>query len=177
MNFTASSFERMMKQKPRPQAPGPAKPPRGSACSVCPYWRGLRCVCCYQKLLPGRAAGGDALARELTREEKAAIRSLVVKWCANYDRACGCLPLDCECYMLGKCWTGAYCRYFREAVLPLDPALEAALTTVGPRPDFKPCPICGGAVAPDRRQAYCSEACALKAHRRQQREYMRRKRG
>ena len=91
--------------------------------------------------------------------------------------ACGCLPLDCECYMLGKCWTGAYCRYFREAVLPLDPALEAALTTVGPRPDFKPCPICGGAVAPDRRQAYCSEACALKAHRRQQREYMRRKRG
>jgi hypothetical protein len=44
------------------------------------------------------------LARELTREEKAAIRSLVVKWCANYDRACGCLPLDCECYMLGKCW-------------------------------------------------------------------------
>ena len=42
------------------------------------------------------------MARELTREEKAAIRSLVVKWCANYDRACGCLPLDCECYMLGK---------------------------------------------------------------------------
>lgn len=116
------------------------------------------------------------MARELTREEKAAIRSLVVKWCANYDRACGCLPLDCECYMLGKCWTGAYCRYFREAVLPLDPALEAALTTVGPRPDFKPCRL-SGAVAPDRRQAYCSEACALKAHRRQQREYMRRKRG
>ena len=87
------------------------------------------------------------MARELTREEKAAIRSLVVKWCANYDRACGCLPLDSESYMLGKCWTGAYC------------------------------PICGGAVAPDRRQAYCSEACALKAHRRQQREYMRRKRG
>ena len=44
MNFTASSFERMMKQKPRPQAPGPAKPPRGSACSGCPYWRGLLCL-------------------------------------------------------------------------------------------------------------------------------------
>ena len=72
------------------------------------------------------------MSRELTREEKAAIRSLVVKWCANYDRECGCLPLDCECYMLGKCWTGAYCRYFREAVLPLDPALEAALLTKGP---------------------------------------------
>lgn len=96
------------------------------------------------------------MARELTREEKRAIRALVTKWCANYDRECGCLPLDCECYMLGKCWTGALCRYFREAVLPLDPALEAALLTEGPRPDFKICPICGGPVAPDRRQAYCS---------------------
>ena len=117
------------------------------------------------------------MARELTREEKRAIRALVTKWCANYDRECGCLPLDCECYMLGKCWTGALCRYFREAVLPLDPALEAALLTEGPRPDFKICPICGGPVAPDRRQAYCSAACAKKAHRRQQREYMRKKRG
>lgn len=75
------------------------------------------------------------MARELTREEKAAIRRLVISMCANYDRECGCLPLDCECYMLGKCWTGAYCRYFREAVLPLDPALEAALLTEG-RPRF-----------------------------------------
>jgi len=50
------------------------------------------------------------VGRELTRKEKAAIRSLVVKWCANYDREMGCLPLDCECYMLGKCWTGAYCH-------------------------------------------------------------------
>ena len=47
------------------------------------------------------------MARELTREEKAAIRRLVISMCANYDRECGCLPLDCECYMLGKCWTGA----------------------------------------------------------------------
>ena len=86
------------------------------------------------------------MSRELTREEKAAIRSLVVKWCANYDREYGCLPLECECYMFGKCWTGAYCRYFREAVLPLDPALEAALLTEGLRPDFKVCPVCGGPV-------------------------------
>ena len=82
-----------------------------------------------------------------------------------------------ECYMFGKCWTGAYCRYFRETVLPLDPALEAALLTEGPRPEFKPCPICGGAVPLDGRLAYCSAACAKKAHRRQQREYMRKKRG
>ena len=68
------------------------------------------------------------MSRELTRQEKAAIRSLVKRWCANYDKDIGCLPLDCECYMLGKCWTGAYCRYFRSAVLPLDPVLERSLT-------------------------------------------------
>ena len=61
------------------------------------------------------------MSRELTRKEKTAIRSLVVTWCANYDREYGCLPLDSDCYMLGKCWTGSYCRYFRESVLPLNP--------------------------------------------------------
>ena len=115
--------------------------------------------------------------RELTREEKAAIRKLVTKWCANFDRDYGCLPLDGECYMLGKCWTGAYCRYFREAVLPLDPALEAALTREGPRPELRPCPVCGGPFLPDGRTRYCSPACAHTAMRRQQREYMRKKRG
>ena len=70
----------------------------------------------------------------------------------------------------------AYCRYFREAVLPLDPALEAALMTEGPPPVFKPCPICGGSVPVDGRMAYCSEACARIALRRQKREYMRKKR-
>ena len=45
--------------------------------------------------------------------------------------------------MLGKCWTGAYCRYFREAVLPLDPVLEAGLTAEGPAPETRLCPVCG----------------------------------
>ena len=63
-----------------------------------------------------------------------------------------------------------------EAVLPLDPALEAALLTEGPRPEFKPCPICGGAVPVDGRMAYCSESCARIALRRQKREYMRKRR-
>lgn len=84
------------------------------------------------------------MARELTREEKSKIRALVVKWCANYDKEYGCLPLECECYMFGKCWTGAYCRYFREAVLPLDPALEAALLTEGPPRFSSPAPSAAG---------------------------------
>ena len=84
------------------------------------------------------------MSRELTRQEKAAIRSLVKRWCANYDKDVGCLPLDCECYMLGKCWTGAYCRYFRSAVLPLDPVLERSLT-VERITETRPCPVCGRA--------------------------------
>ena len=117
------------------------------------------------------------MSRELTRQEKAAIRSLVKRWCANYDKDIGCLPLDCECYMLGKCWTGTYCRYFRSAVLPLDPVLEAALTAGGPALETRLCPVCGRAFLPDgRRQRYCSPVCAGAALREQKRAYMRRKR-
>ena len=57
MRFTDSPFETMMKQKPRPQAPTPAKPPRGSRCSGCPYWRGIGCVSCYRELLKAPAGG------------------------------------------------------------------------------------------------------------------------
>lgn len=89
----------------------------------------------------------------------------------------GCLPLDCECYMLGKCWTSGYCRYFREAVLPLDPALEAALSGQGPAPETRPCPVCGRPALLDGRRRYCSEACARAALREQKRDYMRKKRG
>ena len=57
--------------------------------------------------------------RELTRDQRAAIRKQVTKCCANYDNQDQlCLPLDCPCYMLQKWWTGSYCRYFREAVFP-----------------------------------------------------------
>ena len=37
------------------------------------------------------------MSRELTREEKSAIRKLVFSLCANYDREYGCLPLDGPC--------------------------------------------------------------------------------
>ena len=117
------------------------------------------------------------MARELTREEKRAIHKLVKSLCANYDKDYGCLQLDYECFMLGKCWTGALCRYFREAVLPTDAALEAALLTDGPVPETRPCPVCGRAFLPDGRTRYCSEACAGAARRKKQRGYMRKYRG
>lgn len=65
--------------------------------------------------------------RELTGEEKRDIKKLVESSCANYDRNYSCLPLECECYMFRKWWTGAFCRYFEKAVLPLNPVLEISL--------------------------------------------------
>ena len=94
--------------------------------------------------------------RELTRTERADIRALVKASCANYDYQYGCLPLDCPCYMLNKWWTGAYCKYFHNAVLPLNPALEASLMGSG---DLKPCEVCGTLFSPVGRQAFCSEPC------------------
>ena len=119
----------------------------------------------------------EALSRELTREERAAIRRLVTKQCANYDRDYGCLPLDCFCYMLGKWWTGAYCKYFQSAVLPLDPVLEATLTSSGPVPEAHACPVCGAAFIPQGKRTYCSPACQQKADRKKARDRMRKKRG
>ena len=115
-----------------------------------------------------------ASVRELTRAERAAIRALVVKMCANYGGEYGCLPLDGECYMLLKWWTGAYCKYFRDAVLPLDPALEAALT--GEAVDMRLCAGCGQLFPTSGKRAYCSAACEKTALRKQKREYMRKKR-
>ena len=174
MRFTDSPYEDFMKEKSYFKDVPPNLPPKGSRCDGCPYWHGIGCVFCYREQLGQRQ--GANMSRELTRQEKAAIRSLVKRWCANYDKDAGCLPLDCPCYMLGKCWTGAYCRYFRSAVLPLDPVLERSLA-VERITETRPCPVCGRAFLPDGRQRYCSPVCAHAARRQKQRGYMRKYRG
>jgi len=113
--------------------------------------------------------------RELTRQERAVIRKLVTGMCANYDSEYGCLPLDCECYMLNKWWTGAYCKYFQSAVLPLKPVLEATLTGRS-APEQDGCAACGKLFIADGKQAYCSPACQQEGNRRKSRERMRKKR-
>ena len=115
--------------------------------------------------------------RELTRSERAAIRRLVTELCANYDNPDKlCLPLDCTCYMLNKWWTGALCRYFREAVLPTDPALESAITGEDTSLKQKICPVCGKSYLPTTSQAYCSDSCRTFARRKSERERKRRER-
>jgi hypothetical protein len=115
--------------------------------------------------------------RELTRAERAAIRRLVVSQCANHDGESGCLPLDGACYMLGKYWTGAYCKYFRKAVLPVDPALEAALLGgAAPAVETRPCAVCGKAFPVSGNRAYCSAACQKAGNRKKSRARMQKKR-
>ena len=102
--------------------------------------------------------------RELTVQERRSIRKLVTGSCANYDKEYGCLPLDCECPMLGICYTNsAMCRYFRESVLPNDPELEAALQAL----PTKRCQHCGKPFPVSGRRVYCSDKCADDARRKQ----------
>jgi hypothetical protein len=52
MRFTDSEFEKMMKLKPRPSQHFLCKPPPGSPCEKCSFWKGLPCVgTCYKELL------------------------------------------------------------------------------------------------------------------------------
>ena len=103
--------------------------------------------------------------RELTGRERQATRRLVKEWCANYDDEYGCLPLGSDCFMFGKAYSGgALCKWFRDAVLPLDAELERIFTG-GIAPDTKPCAVCGTAFPLNGRQIYCSDKCAAEGRR------------
>ena len=102
--------------------------------------------------------------RELTGREKSRIRKLVTNLCANYDKEYGCLPLDCDCYMFGICYTNsALCRYFRNAVLPEDTELTALFNHT----PTKVCAQCGKRFPAAGEETYCSQACAVEARRQQ----------
>ena len=114
--------------------------------------------------------------RELTPDERREIKLLVTKKCANYDNSYGCLPLETACYMLSKWWTGAFCKYFQNAVLPLNPALEMGLTGCDTAKSNKLCPVCGAAYVPITSRAYCSENCRIIGQREDNRRRQRKRR-
>jgi len=116
----------------------------------------------------------NKVSRELTNEEQTAIKKLVISMCANYDRNYGCLPLDCDCLMIQKRWTGGGCKYFREAILPNDPVLMASLADNSA--ETRQCVKCGKTFAIIGKKAYCSTLCKRNALRTQKRDYMRKKR-
>jgi len=113
------------------------------------------------------------IARELTNMERASIRKLVISECANYDKEYGCLVLEDACYMLGKRWTGSYCKYFRNAILSLATALETALMCDA---ETRRCTFCGKPFMQAGNWAYCSTKCKKIALRKQKRDHMRKKR-
>ena len=107
--------------------------------------------------------------REFTRNEYRAIKSLVTEMCANYDKTYNeCMISDKRCYMLNTCYTGSYCKYFRKAVLPLDPILEHQINnnSVQSFPDnhnngeYKHCEACGLPFSPIiGNEKYCTVRC------------------
>lgn len=102
--------------------------------------------------------------RELTAREKQHIKKLIVSKCASYDKEYGCLPLDCACPMFGICYTNsALCTWFREAVLPESPELQAVFE---PQP-LTVCKECGRRFSAQGKRVYCSDKCAEDARRRQ----------
>jgi len=99
--------------------------------------------------------------RELSAREKQAIRRLVKAECANYDREYQCLPLDGTCYMFTIGFVNSsLCKWFQNAVLPLDSELEALFE----HKPLKACGRCGKKFLVNGNQAYC-QACAEPARK------------
>lgn len=102
--------------------------------------------------------------RELTPRERQRIKKLIVSKCASYDKEYGCLPLDCECPMFGICYTNsALCTWFRGALLPEAPELQAVFETQ----PLKACKECGKGFPAQGKRVYYSGRCAAAARRRQ----------
>jgi len=117
--------------------------------------------------------------RELTREELRVMKRLAVDMCANYDgHYKECMLLDGACYMnYGVAYTcSALCSYFRKAVLPLNPQLEALFNSGDIAGHIKKCEVCGKELsAVGNRAKYC-DPCASRIHRSQKSESERKRR-
>ena len=110
---------------------------------------------------------------QMTGRQRYRANALIKKLCANYDDG-NCLLLDegegCVCVQ--SISYSLLCRYFRNAVLPADPALEVEI--LGTHPDR--CVSCGAPIIKrGNRKKYC-EKCARITYKRQQAEYARKKR-
>lgn len=109
----------------------------------------------------------------LTPGQARRVRRLVRQCCNNMDGNCLLLDNGEPCICPQSISYTVLCRYFRRAVLPLDPSLEAEI--------FHPkgmhrCAVCGESfIAGSGRSKYCPD-CAAEAHRKQKAAYARRKR-
>lgn len=138
--------------------------------STCEYSRNnSRLVVLAKRITEDGGADAAKTHAEATAEGNALIKRL----CANYDNG-NCLALDdgepCACVQ--SISYSLLCKYFRKAVLPAEPLLEADI--LGTR--FEKCVSCGTPIIKKgNRKKYC-EKCAQRAYKAQQAEYARRKR-
>lgn len=95
---------------------------------------------------------------KMTKVQHRAVKDLAVRMCANYDRPTGdCLLMDEACWQV--CCSSGLCRYFKEAVLPLDRVFYADLVKPG---SLKVC-ACGRSFVPaSNRAKYCPECAKVK---------------
>jgi len=110
---------------------------------------------------------------QMTGRQRYRANALIKKLCANYDDG-NCLLLDDgeSCVCVQSISYSLLCKYFRNAVLPAEPSLEAEI--LGTHPDR--CVSCGAPIVRrGNRKKYC-EKCAKIAYERQQAEYARKKR-
>jgi len=116
--------------------------------------------------------------RELSSEELKDMKRLATDMCANYDCKYGCLILNDKCYMsYGVAYTNTgMCKYFRKAVLPTNPQLEAVLSGENIDENMKQCAICGKTFYPSGRNRFCSDLCRTKSKRIQDRDSKRKQR-
>ena len=96
--------------------------------------------------------------RRLSQTQMPAIRRLV-RQCCNYDHG-ECIALDdgAGCLCVQTISYSLLCKWFRAAVLPLDPPLELSL--LGGIP--KACASCGTRFVPGSNRARFCPACSVK---------------
>lgn len=109
----------------------------------------------------------------LTPKHRQSANALIKRLCANYEGG-NCLALDDgePCVCVQSISYSLLCKYFRNAVLPAEPMLEANI--LGTR--LERCVSCGAPILKKgNRKKYC-DRCAVRAYKKQQAEYARRKR-
>ena len=98
----------------------------------------------------------------LTPKQRQKANALIKRLCANYDNG-NCLALDDgePCICVQSISYSLLCKYFRKAVLPAEPLLEADI--LGTR--FEKCVSCGAPIIKKcNRKKYC-EKCAQRAYK------------
>ena len=96
----------------------------------------------------------------MSSTQKRAAYKLIRDECCNLDPDGYCIMLDCKCPQLQS--ESLICKWFQEAVLPLNKELHAEITGSTNR---KPCAVCNRLFVPlSNRALYCAE-CAAKVRR------------